>query len=40
MHATGTITLDIADAVERNAHKLNNGEIVDIFGNTWGGPET
>eukprot|EP00171_Calliarthron_tuberculosum_P006720 IDg6720t1 len=29
----------MAEPAQRNAHKLATGEIVDIFGGTWDGPE-
>eukprot|EP00171_Calliarthron_tuberculosum_P013804 IDg13804t1 len=36
---TDIATLTMAEPGDRNAHKLATGEIVDIYGGTWDGPE-
>eukprot|EP00171_Calliarthron_tuberculosum_P022611 IDg22611t1 len=36
---TDIATLTMAESGDQNAHKLSTGEIVDIYGGTWDGPE-
>eukprot|EP00171_Calliarthron_tuberculosum_P022942 IDg22942t1 len=36
---TDIATLTMAELEDRNAHKLATGEIVDIYGGIWDGPE-
>eukprot|EP00171_Calliarthron_tuberculosum_P019047 IDg19047t1 len=39
MNNTDIATLTMAEPGDRNAHKLATGEIIDIYGGTWDGPE-
>eukprot|EP00171_Calliarthron_tuberculosum_P012397 IDg12397t1 len=39
MNVTNSLTLTMADAAREGAHKLATGEIIDMFGGAWDGPE-